>query len=72
MVEEAEAKEEEEEKQQQQREEMNGRCRRNTFEVSESPDSESPGAGAVWALLTRMRRDMEIVHDVMAHVPSCP
>lgn len=38
MVEEAEAKEEEEEeKQQQQREEMNGRCRRNTFEVSERP-----------------------------------
>lgn len=29
--------EEEEEKQQQQREEMNGRCRRNTIEVSESP-----------------------------------
>lgn len=38
VVEEAEEKEEEEdEKQQQQREEMNGRCRRNTFEVSESP-----------------------------------
>lgn len=37
VVEEAEEKVEEEEKQQQQREEMNGRCRRNTFEVSESP-----------------------------------
>lgn len=35
-------------------------------------DSESPGAGAVWVLRTRMRRDMEIVHDVMAHIPSCP
>lgn len=34
-------------------------------------DSESPGAGAVWTLLTRMRRDMEIVLRARRH-GACP